>query len=90
MYIYRSKLLEDCMSQLNIHLTPRFEHDLKKFMKLRHINTKSEAIRVAVQEGIQHALVHTKSIDFKEWLGLANQAPLNKKIKFSSDDDLWK
>lgn len=78
------------MSQLNIHVTTRFENDLKKFMKLRHINTKSEAIRVAIQEGIQNALIHTKSANFEEWLGLANQAPINKKFKFFSDDDLWK
>ena len=78
------------MSQLNIHLTASFQSELKKFMKLRHIDTKSEAIRVAIKEGIQHAMIHTKPVNFTSWLGLANQVPVNKKVKFSSDDDLWK
>jgi hypothetical protein len=78
------------MSQLNIHLTTSFEKDLNKFMKLRHIKTKSEAIRVALKEGIQHAIAHRKPINFTDWLGLAKKAPVNKKTKFSSDDDLWK
>ena len=77
------------MSQLNIHLTPSFEKDLNKFMKLRHINTKSEAIRVAIKEGIYHSMARSKTVNFTNWLGLANQAPTNKKAKFSSDDDLW-
>jgi len=77
------------MSQLNIHLTPGFEKDLNKFMKLRHINTKSEAIRVAIKEGIEHTFSQSKPGDFTNWLGLGNQVPTNKKPKFSSDDDLW-
>jgi hypothetical protein len=77
------------MSQLNIHLTPSFEKDLNKFMKLRHINTKSEAIRVAIKEGIHHAAAYAKPINFADWLGKGLEVPVNKKAKFSSDDDLW-
>jgi hypothetical protein len=77
------------MSQLNIHVTAHFERDLNKFMKLRHITTKSEAIRLAIKEGIQHASAHVKPENFTHWLGLAKQVPTNKKAKFSSDDDLW-
>lgn len=77
------------MSQLNIHVTASFERDLNKFMRLRHINTKSEAIRLAIKEGIQHATAHVIPGDFTDWLGLATQVPVNKKTKFSSDDDLW-
>ncbi len=36
------------MSQLNIHMTSIFEKDLQKFMRLRHIKTKSEAIRLYI------------------------------------------
>lgn len=78
------------MSQLNMHVTANFEKDLNKFMKLRRINTKSEAIRLAIKEGIQHAVVHVKPENFTHWLGLAMQVPINKKAKFSSDDDLWR
>ena len=77
------------MSQLNIHLNPSFEKDLSKFMRLRHINTKSEAIRTAIKEGIQHLTTHAKPVNFSTWLGLAKEAPVNKKAKFSSDKDLW-
>lgn len=77
------------MSQLNIHVTVSFEKDLNKFMKLRHINTKSEAIRLAIKEGIQRAAAHVACANFTDWLGLATQVPTNKKAKFSSDDDLW-
>lgn len=77
------------MSQLNIHVTASFEKDLNKFMRLRHINTKSEAIRLAIKEGIQHAAAHTTPGNFTNWLGLATQIPTNKKAKFSSDSDLW-
>ena len=34
------------MSQLNIHMNSTFERDLKKFMKIRHIKTKAEAVRI--------------------------------------------
>jgi len=78
------------MSQLNIHVTPHFEKDLNKFMKIRHIQTKSEAIRLAIKEGIQHTVSQTKRIDFSDWLGLGLEVPTNKKTKFSSDDDLWR
>lgn len=78
------------MSQLNIHMTPIFENQLLKFMKLRHISTKAEAIRVAIKEGLEHSIGYKKSTDFSTWLGLGNQASTNKKMKFHSDDDLWK
>lgn len=78
------------MPQLNIHLTPTFEKDLKKFMKIRHIETKSEAIRIAIKEGIEHSIGPVKPVDFSKWIGLGNQAPVNKKRKFFSDSDLWK
>ena len=77
------------MSQLNIHLTASFEKDLHKFMKIRHIHTKSEAIRVAIKEGIQHSLTKTKPVNFNDWLGIAMQIPINNKPKFTSDDDIW-
>lgn len=78
------------MSQLNIHLTPSFEKDLHKFMRLRHIKTKSEAIRIAIKEGIKHSMAFSKVANFTSWLGVANEVPTNKKTKFTSDNDLWR
>jgi hypothetical protein len=59
-------------------------------MKIRHIKTKSEAIRLAVKEGLEHNTPNKSPTDFTSWLGLAIQLPVNKKNKFQSDDDLWK
>lgn len=78
------------MTQLNIHMTQVFEKELLKFMKLRHITTKTEAVKVAIREGLEHSIGHLKSTDFSQWVGLGNQAPIKKKVKFHSDDDLWK
>jgi len=78
------------MTQLNIHMTPIFERDLQQFMKIRHIKTKAEALRIAVKEGLEHSLQHIKPTDFSKWVGLGKQVPVNKKRHFRSDDDLWK
>jgi len=78
------------MSQLNIHMTPTFERDLLKFMKIRHLKNKSEAIRIAIKEGLEHSIYAAQPTDFSSWVGLAKQVPFNKKSKFKSDDDLWK
>ena len=77
------------MSQLNIHLTAGFEKDLRRFMKLRHIDTKSEAIRVAIREGVERAIPQVHPADLSDWLGMGLQVPVNKKKRFSSDNDLW-
>jgi hypothetical protein len=78
------------MTQLNIHITQVFENELLKFMRLRHIPTKAEAVRVAIREGLAHSIGYAKSTDFSAWIGFGNQVPTNKKMKFHSDDDLWK
>jgi hypothetical protein len=78
------------MTQLNIHMTERFEKELLKFMKLRHITVKALAIRIAIREGLEHSVGYPKSTDFSTWVGLGNQVPTHKKVKFRSDDDLWK
>jgi hypothetical protein len=78
------------MSQLNIHITAAFEHDLRKFMRMRHLKSKAEAIRTAIKEGLEHAMPQIKPLDFSSWEGLGKQIPVNKNPKFHSDDDLWK
>lgn len=78
------------MRQLNIHLTDAFARDLQKFMKIRHISTKAEAIRTAIKEGLEHSAANEKTTDFSAWLGLAKQVPINNKPRFKSDEELWK
>lgn len=87
MYINKGILF---MTQLNVHMTPELEKNLLKYMRVRHLKSKAEAIRTAIKEGLEHAVYQSKSTDFSSWLGLGNKIPVNKKNKFRSDDDLWK
>ena len=77
-------------SQLNLHMTPGFEKALTKFMRLKGIRTKSEAIRVAVQEGIERLTTRGKRTDFGTWIGAGTSAPVNPKPHFRDSADLWK
>jgi len=77
------------MAQLNIHMTSAFEQDLRRFMKLRHIPTKAEAVRTAIKESLERSTRHIQPTNFYSWIGLAKQISTNKKSKFHSDDDLW-
>lgn len=77
------------VSQLNIQMNPEFERNLAQLMRLRGLKTKSETIRVAVQESLERLLDQQRKTDFHEWLGLAVSAPQNPSPRFGSDDDLW-
>ena len=77
------------MSQLNIHLTPDFEAALTKLMQVRGLRTKSEAVRLAVQETLERESRARKVLDFAELRGLANKATPNPHPRFPTHDDLW-
>jgi hypothetical protein len=77
------------MAQLNINMTDQFSANLRKYMRLRGIKNKSEAIRIAVKEGIERILYESKPCDFKQWIGYGKKVDLNPTPKFSSDEDLW-
>ena len=77
------------MPQLNIHLTPEFQRSLVEYMRLRHLKTKSEAVRQAVSEALERERSRRRAADFATWLGLGNRAPQNPRPRFHSDDDLW-
>ncbi len=77
------------MAQLNMHLTPEFEDSLATFMRVRGLRTKSEAIRVAVREGLQRALQQTRTTDFAAMRGLATAVPENPDRRFRDEDELW-
>jgi hypothetical protein len=76
------------MAQLNIVVTPQFERDLQRLMKLRRIPTKSDAIRFAVHELASRGSKPDGTL-FSELLGAGLRAPLNSELKFKSEDDLW-
>lgn len=77
------------MIQLNIHMTEQFSQTLKTFMRLRKIRSKSEAVRVAVFEGLERLINEPKVTDFKEWIGAALKKPQNPNPRFKSHADLW-
>jgi metal-responsive CopG/Arc/MetJ family transcriptional regulator len=76
------------MSQISVELNPELEHALAEYMKLRHIETEAEAIRVALRELVERARPASRS-DFSRWLGLGLQVPENPAPRFHSDHDLW-
>lgn len=78
------------MPQLNINVTPDFQRNLARFMRLRRIKTKSEAIRAAIEECLHKSLPPTHVADFHSWLGLGRKAPENARPKFPFDASLWK
>ena len=75
------------MSQLNLHVTREFERDLGRFMRLRGMRTKSEAIRLAVREGLERAR-RAPSKGFSGWAGAGLTVEPNPDPRFPSDDDL--
>ena len=77
------------MPQLNIHLTPKFARLLARFMEVRKIRTKSDAIRLAVEESLERELQNASATDFTSWLGLGKNAPENPKPRFDSHAALW-
>ena len=78
------------MPQLNIHVTPEFAENLRRFMGLRGLRTKSEAVRVAVHESLEREQRASCPSQFGSWRGMAVSSPLEPKPRFASDDDLWR
>lgn len=77
------------MGQLNMHVTPEFDQALAELMRRRKLATKSEAIRLAVQEAVARLRGEQRRVDFREWIGAGLAVPPNPRPRFRSDDDLW-
>lgn len=77
------------MAQINLHVSSEFEEALSAFMRLRGVQTKSDAIRLAVQEAAEREIERRRATDFSRWLGLARRAEENPHPRFRSHDDLW-
>jgi hypothetical protein len=78
------------MGQLNMQVTPEFERALSELMRRRRIATKSEAIRVAVQEALARLRAERVGVDFRDWIAAGLAAPTNPAPRFGSSDDLWR
>lgn len=78
------------MPRMNINVTPEFERALHRLMRLRGIQSKSEAVRLAVIEAADRERLSRRQPDFKSLLGIGLRAPLRKHREFASEDDLWR
>lgn len=76
------------MRQININVTPEFEKDLQRLMRLRKCKTKSEAIRTAVHEASQKK-PHRDFSAFEKLIGIGLRGPTNPNPRFKDEDDLW-
>ncbi len=77
------------MGQLNMQMTPAFEKALQRFMKVRGVKTKSEAIRIAVEDALASSTRRLQAANFHEWVGLGRSAPENPRPRFPDDRALW-
>lgn len=77
------------MSQLNMHVSPDFEKNLKFYMKKTGVGSKAEAIRQAVRVALETLKKEGERPDLDSLLGVGLKHPLNKSPKFKSHDDLW-
>jgi hypothetical protein len=78
------------MAQLNINMTASFERALARLMRVRGIKTKSDAVRLAVEEALAATARQATTTDFTTWIGLGRRAPLNPTPRFRDRDALWR
>ncbi len=77
------------MAQLKMQLTDEFKKALTRFMELRNIKSRSEAVRIAVHEGLKNAEAKQGKTNFDAWLGAGLGPGFNPNPRFKSDDNLW-
>ena len=77
-----------CMKQLYLNVTAEFERDLQAYMESHSLSRKSEAIRQALREASARS-AQDEEYDFRSWLGWGLRAPLRRKRRFRSEEDLW-
>ena len=74
------------MPQINLHVTPTFEEALRRLMRLRSFRSKSEAIRLVVQEAADAAQGRSRGLGFADLHGIARPDPDQPPL---TDDMLW-
>jgi hypothetical protein len=76
------------MRQINLNVTADFDRDLRRLMRQRGIQNKSEAIRRVVHEAAARAEASAQC-DFRSWLGMGLKFPPSPQPRFRDEDDLW-
>ena len=77
------------MAQINLNVTKEFEEELATWMKVKGIPTKSEALRVAVREGLARARESRRPADYTALIGAGKKGFPNPHPRFKKDGDLW-
>ena len=76
------------MKQFNINIDPEFESVLTRYMKLKKLTKKSEALRTAIREAVE-AMERIPSGGFSELVGVGLRTPLSADAYKLTEDDLW-
>jgi hypothetical protein len=76
------------MGQLNIHMSPGFEQKLKRYMQVRQIKTKSDAVRTAVDEALQLAK-KAPTVNLRDLYGAGKKLRQRPRKSWLKDNDLW-
>ena len=76
------------MGQLNINMSQEFEQKLKRYMQVRQIKTKSDAVRTAVDEALQLAK-RMPTVELRELFGAAKRLRQRPRRNWIKEDDLW-
>ncbi len=77
------------MPQLNIHVTPDFAEALETVRQARGLRTKSETVRLIVQEAAARLNEQGDPYDFDRLIGLAAQGKRNRNPRFGTHDSLF-
>jgi metal-responsive CopG/Arc/MetJ family transcriptional regulator len=77
------------MRQMNLQITPAFDEELTRYMRLRKLPSRSEAVRTAVHEALQASLGSTPTGAFAGLVGFAATGKEHPARRFRDDDDLW-
>ncbi len=77
------------MKQFNLNLDAAFEKVLARYMQLKGLTKKSEALRLAVAEALAALEQQKPKSEFRSLIGFGLKVPLTNVENPLSEDDLW-
>lgn len=73
------------MAQMNLQITPEFEANLQRLMRARKIKSRSQAVRLAVEEA---ANAEERKVTWAELQGILRPA-IDAGLRMPTDDEIW-
>lgn len=73
------------MAQMNLQITEVFERNLERFMRVRNLKNRSEAVRQAVAEAADRA---ERTMTWADAVGYLKPA-LDAGARIPTDDEIW-